>query len=211
LTVESFKARVRSMLDPVTRVLSRAGIHPSMLTLGGLVISAAAGLAYAKGYFPLGGGLVLLAGLCDMTDGSVARATGKISSFGAFLDSSVDRYSELFIYLGLGMYYFRNQRLEWIAVVLALSGSLLVSYTRARAEGLGEECRVGWVQRPERMAILILASLFGARATGWSLWLLAVLSHLTAAQRIRHVYLLMNKPDLGRDASRTMGCGAERL
>jgi CDP-diacylglycerol--glycerol-3-phosphate 3-phosphatidyltransferase len=171
------------------------GIHPSALTFLGLLFSLAAAGAYAKGYFPLGGILFLVAGLCDMTDGPVARATGKGSAFGAFLDSSIDRYSEILIYLGLGAYFVRAQQIEWVAVFLAFSGSLMVSYTRARAEGLGEECRVGWIQRPERLAILILASLLGVRVTGWSLWLLAALSHLTAAQRIRHVYHLMNKPE----------------
>jgi len=176
--------------------VARLGIHPTALTALGLGFSVAAGLAYAKGFFPAGGLLVLGAGLCDMTDGPVARATGKGSAFGAFLDSSVDRYSELLVYLGLGAYYVQEQRPEWVAVFLAFSGSLMVSYTRARAEGLGEECRVGWVQRPERLAILIVASLFGVRVTGWSLWLLAGLAHLTAAQRIRHVYLLTHKTNV---------------
>ncbi len=171
------------------------GIHPSALTFLGLIFSLGAAVAYAKGHFPLAGILFLLAGVCDMTDGPVARITGKSSPFGAFLDSSVDRYSEILVYLGLGAYYVRAQQVEWVAVFLAFSGSLMVSYTRARAEGLGQECHVGWVQRPERLAILILASLLGPRVAGWSLWLLAGLSHLTAAQRIRHVYLVMNKPE----------------
>jgi CDP-diacylglycerol--glycerol-3-phosphate 3-phosphatidyltransferase len=194
--VQAFKTRIRVWFEPATMVVARAGIHPSVLTVSGLAFSAAAGLAYAKGYFPVGGLLVLVAGLCDMTDGPVARATGRGSPFGAFLDSSVDRYSELLVYLGLGAYFVGAGRIEWVAVFLAFSGSLMVSYARARAEGLGEACTVGWVQRPERLAILIVASLIGVRVTGWSLWLLAGLTHLTAAQRIRHVYLLTHKTDL---------------
>jgi CDP-diacylglycerol--glycerol-3-phosphate 3-phosphatidyltransferase len=193
--VEAFKARMRALLDPATNAMARKGIHPSALTFLGLGFSVAAGVSYGNGYFPLGGILFLLAGLCDMTDGPVARAAGKGSPFGAFLDSSMDRYSELLVYLGLGTYYVQMHRIEWVAVFLAFSGSLMVSYTRARAEGLGQECRVGWVQRPERLAILIVASFLGIRVTGWSLWLLAVLTHLTAAQRIRHMYLVMNRPE----------------
>jgi len=194
--VEALKSRVRSWLEPATDAIARMGIHPTALTVIGLLFSIAAGAAYAKGYFPVGGLLLLLAGLCDMTDGAVARATGKGSPFGAFLDSTVDRYSELLVYLGLAAYYVQAHRVEWIAVFLAFSGSLMVSYTRARAEGLRHECRVGWIQRPERLAILIVASLLGVGVTGWSLWLLAVLSHATAVQRIHHVRLAMNRPDL---------------
>lgn len=194
--MEALKARIRSWLEPATLAIARMGIHPAALTILGLLFSVGAALAYARGHFPVGGALVLLAGLCDMTDGPVARATGKASPFGAFLDSSMDRYSEIVVYLGLGTYFFYLQRVEWVAVFLTLSGSLLVSYTRARAEGLGEECRVGWVQRPERLTILVVASFLGVRVTGWSLWLLAGLTHLTAAQRIRHVYLRMQRTDL---------------
>ncbi len=184
------------MLEPATDAVARMGIHPTALTILGLAFSAAAAGAYAKGYFPIGAVLLLLAGLCDMTDGPVARATGKGSAFGAFLDSTMDRYSELLVYLGLGAYYVHLQGATWMAVFLAFSGSLMVSYTRARAEGLGHDCRVGWIQRPERLAILIVASLMGVWVTGWSLWLLAVLSHVTALQRIHHVYVVMNRSDL---------------
>lgn len=201
MTVEALKARIRKLLDPLTLAVARMGIHPAALTMLGLAFSVVAGVAYAKGRFPLGGILLLLAGLCDMTDGPVARATGKGSSFGAFLDSSIDRYSELWVYLGLSAYFVQVQRIEWVAVFLAFSGSLMVSYTRARAEGLGEDCRVGWVQRPERLTLLIIASLLGVEVTGWILWVLAGLSHLTAAQRIRHVYLLTHKPDLTASGS----------
>lgn len=194
--MDAFKTRVRAWLDPATDAVARMGIHPTVLTVLGLAFSVAAGATYAKGHFPVGGILLLLAGLCDMTDGAVARATGKGSAFGAFLDSTVDRYSELLVYLGLGAYYVQVQSAQWMAVFLAFSGSMMVSYTRARAEGLRQECRVGWIQRPERLAILIVASLLGVQVAGWSLWLLAVLSHLTALQRIHHVHLVMNRPDL---------------
>jgi CDP-diacylglycerol--glycerol-3-phosphate 3-phosphatidyltransferase len=108
----------------------------------------------------------------------------------------MDRYSELLVYLGIAAYYVQAGRVEWIAVFLAFSGSMMVSYTRARAEGLGTDCRVGWVQRPERLAVLIVASLLGVWVTGWVLWALAVLTHLTSAQRIHHVYVVMNRPEL---------------
>ncbi len=179
-------------------------LTPNHITYGGLLISMLAGISFA--YFPLlGGVLTLLTGLLDTLDGSLARATGQSKKFGAFLDSVLDRYTELIIYLGIWFYFYRNnaQTPYSLLILLILFGSLMVSYTRARAEGLGERCLVGVFQRGERIILLGVAgilnpiiNLFGA-AFGivWAMDLalkgvlvvLAFGTNLTAMWRFLHV------------------------
>lgn len=138
----------------------------------------------------VGGILILVGGLLDMFDGIVARTNGKVTSFGAFLDSVLDRFSDGFVFLALAWYL--GSKGDHTGVFLSLGtmlGALLISYTRARAEGLGKECKTGLMERPERIILLILGTL-----TGWIvpiLWLMFFLTHLTVFQRIRHVYKSM--------------------
>jgi CDP-diacylglycerol--glycerol-3-phosphate 3-phosphatidyltransferase len=186
LSMQSIKERSRAGLDPLVAFLVHAGVAPAGLTIAGLVASLAAGVGFAAGRFGLGALLLLLAGLCDVLDGGVARAAGTSSTAGAYLDSTVDRYSELVVYLGLAVHY----RTSWtaLAVLLATAGAAQVSYARARAEGLGEDCRVGFFQRPERTTALLAGGVLGPHAMRWVLWGLAVVTNLTAIHRMNHVH-----------------------
>ncbi len=185
-------------LSPATRALIRARVHPNIITTIGFVVTVSAGLAFDQGWVRFAGFLVLLGGVFDIFDGKVARETGLASTFGSFYDSTLDRISEVVVFLGLLSLY-NDYRLEIgdvgmiYTVALALAGSLMVSYTRARAEGLGLDCKVGLMQRPERIVLIGLAALlFGTMWQGLVLKLvliaMAVLTNLTAVQRIVWVY-----------------------
>jgi CDP-diacylglycerol--glycerol-3-phosphate 3-phosphatidyltransferase len=192
MAAEGIKRRARELLGPVARFVADLGIPPSAITFAGLVLSVLSGWAIATGHFPRAGVLLILAGICDMIDGASARAGNRTSSRGAFLDSTVDRYSEIVVLLGALLYYLvrspRSPEILTAAVVfLAAGGSLMVSYTRARAEAVGTSCEVGWAERPERVVILIVGALLGRNVFRIALWALAILSHITALQRLRHV------------------------
>ena len=190
----------RQLMQPLEDAFVTAAIGPNAITYSQTALAAAAGLAFASGAMFLGGWLVIAAGTLDVLDGGVARRTEQSSPRGAFVDSVVDRYAELLTHAGLA-YYFRG---SWLALVvwLSLFGSLMVSYTRARAEGLGVDCQVGGAQRPERVVILgfgaflsdIVAHVWCAVSGTRSHWLLAltvvvmaVLANVTAVQRARWV------------------------
>ncbi|MBN1825614.1 MAG: CDP-alcohol phosphatidyltransferase family protein [Candidatus Eisenbacteria bacterium] len=178
------KEWVRSLLHPLVRLCGQLRIQPNALSVTGLVLAALSGLVIADGHPRFGAILFLMGGLFDMLDGSVARAAGTGSPFGAFLDSTLDRYAEIFVYLGLA-YWMRHDALFLLPFVV-ISGSLMVSYTRARVEGLGGACAVGLLERPERIVILFLGLLLGGWLLDLALLLLAVGSHYTAFQRMRH-------------------------
>jgi CDP-diacylglycerol---glycerol-3-phosphate 3-phosphatidyltransferase len=182
--------------------LVRFRLTPNHISMMGLVTSMLAGLAFV--FFPLAGGiLTLLTGLLDTLDGSLARAIGKTKKFGAFLDSVLDRYTELIIYLGIWTYFYRQDAKTpffSLLILLILFGSLMVSYTRARAEGLGERCLVGFFQRGERIILLGLAGMLNPfvnllASPGWAqdsvlvavLLILAIGTNLTALWRFLHV------------------------
>lgn len=181
----------RLVAEPLARLvrwLERTGISPNTITLIGFGLTVLTALVLAGGYFRIGALLLLVASLFDMIDGSLARATGQSSTFGAFLDSTLDRYSESVTFLALAVYYSRSvsNRTELVLVFVIIIGSLMVSYTRARAEGLNIECKGGMLQRPERIALLIIGLL-----TGWMLpvlWIMAILTNVSALQRIYEVY-----------------------
>lgn len=189
MLTEPFEARVRALTQRVVgRLLGRSGITPNMLTLIGLALTLVVTATLATGHLLWGGALVLLTSVFDMFDGALARATKRNSTFGAFLDSTMDRYSEALIFLGLLLYYQRvpATHYELSFVYLTIVGSLMVSYTRARAEALGVECKVGLLARPERVILLSLGLLIG-----WlhvTLAILALFTNLTAIQRIYHVW-----------------------
>ena len=186
------KAGARRFLRPAAQLIADLGIPPTTLTLAGLALSALAGWSLGSGHFPRAGILLALAGLCDMLDGAAARAGNRASRAGAFLDSTTDRYAEVAVFLGALHYYLARspggpETGTAIVVLLALAGSLLVSYVRARAEAIGVDCEVGLAERPERLVVLIVGLLLGPGVFRVFLWVLMALSHLTAFQRIRHV------------------------
>jgi CDP-diacylglycerol--glycerol-3-phosphate 3-phosphatidyltransferase len=205
---EASRERYRRLIDPLANLFARFHMHPNTLSLLGLVLSGLAALLYGTAHFFFAAWIVVGAGTCDVLDGELARITGKTSRFGAFFDSTLDRFSEIFLFLGLAWYFSGGHHalsvgngetgtaaspVTVLFIVLALGGSFMVSYTRARAEGLGIECKTGFMQRPERMVLLIISSLLASLpAVGvWimklSLFLMALLSMLTALQRVIHV------------------------
>jgi CDP-diacylglycerol---glycerol-3-phosphate 3-phosphatidyltransferase len=171
-----------AVIDPIVRVLVALHVTPVMLTTAGFLGNAAAAVFVARGELLVGGILVLAFSALDLLDGAVARATGKASRFGALYDSTLDRLSEAAVLLGVLWYYLDLGRTEEsLLAFVAVVGSLMVSYVRARAEGLGLALQDGLFTRSERVVVMGAALLFG-----WlrpALWLLAVLTTLTAAQR----------------------------
>jgi CDP-diacylglycerol--glycerol-3-phosphate 3-phosphatidyltransferase len=186
--------------------LARLGISPNMLTVIGLLLSFITAAVVAQGSLFVGGWLVLFAGVFDMFDGAMARVRNAATTFGAFLDSTLDRYSESIILLGL-LYYalshpglhdalwpIAHEQLWMIALIyMTVVGSLMVSYTKARAEGLGLECRTGMLARPERVIILALGLLSGTAICMWALVLLAVFSNVTAVERMISVWSMTHQ------------------
>ena len=186
------KSRAREFISPVARLVADFGIPPTAITFVGLLLSVLSGWGIATGHFLRAGLLLALAGLCDVIDGASARAGNRATVTGAFVDSTVDRYSEIAVLLGALFHYMARTKGApevgtALAVFAALAGSLMVSYTRARAEAVGRSCEVGLTERPERMVILIAGALFGEGTFRIAVWVLAVLANLTAIQRIRHV------------------------
>lgn len=182
------KQTVLAILRPLARVFIRLGLSPDLLTLCGLLMNLVATAAFAMAELRWGAAIMLAAGLCDILDGQVAREGRRETKFGALLDSTTDRYSEIFIYFGIGAYFIRHN--EWIAsgvLFFALCGSLMVSYVRARAEGLGEECKVGFMQRPERIIALALGGLVGHQGLVFVLVVLAVTTNYTVLERLTYI------------------------
>lgn len=189
MLTKPFEERVRAVTQKIAgRLLGRSGISPNMMTAIGLVLTLAVTATLASGHQVWGAALVLLTSAFDMLDGALARATNKKSAFGAFFDSTVDRYTEALILLGLLLYYQRlpTAGYEVMWIYLAIVGSLMVSYTRARAEALGFECKVGLLGRPERVILLSLGLLVGW--VSFALMTLAIFTNFTAAQRVFHVW-----------------------
>jgi phosphatidylglycerophosphate synthase len=195
----AFGRRFLAALSPLMRVFLLPGWHPNVFTTLGCLVWIAAGAAFFMGRLQLGGALVLLGGFVDTLDGYVARERGLVSAFGAFYDSVLDRVSEVAVFVGLMSLYSgtgpRTIGEPWMIYVigLALGGSLMVSYTRARAEALGVSCSVGIMQRAERILLLGGATLlFGSWQNGvvltWVLIAMAVLTNLTAFYRIHWVW-----------------------
>lgn len=179
----------RRALAPVAKGLVRLYVSPNHVTVAGLVAMAGSGVLLARGSFRGAGVALLVGGLCDMLDGAVARTSGKSSSFGAFFDSTSDRLAELLFFAGLLVYFTGVEPSVQYALLtfLAAGGSLLVSYTRARAEGLGIDCQVGMMERPERMVLLLIACFVGAIGVKVALWILTPLVFFTSLQRVLHV------------------------
>lgn len=180
------KERVRRAIQPLVSLLVRLHLTPNILTMTGVLLNALVGVVIAVGYAQLGGVLLIFTSAFDMLDGAVAKAQGKTTTFGAFLDSTMDRYSESAVLLGLlWLSVQKGLTADVMLVYIVIVGSLLVSYTRARAEGLGLDCRVGLLGRPERIAVLCLGLILNLVLV--ALVILAIFTHFTALQRIVHV------------------------
>jgi CDP-diacylglycerol--glycerol-3-phosphate 3-phosphatidyltransferase len=172
---------------PLANLFHRAGISPNVLSILGLVVAFATMVVLALGHHWVGGVLIILAGGFDALDGTLARVSGRTSTFGAFLDSVLDRVAEAAIYGGLLYFYVRSEAwLEPLMIYITVVGSFLVSYARARAEGLGLECKEGLLTRFERLVILVVALIIGQVSI--ALVLLAVLTNVTALQRALRVW-----------------------
>lgn len=180
------RAKLKGIINPIAGFFNRLGIHPNAMTIAGLIGTAIGSYFLAIGKIPLGGVIVLIAALFDAFDGSMARLRGEPSNFGGFVDSVSDRYSELFIFFGLLIYYLRlNDPTACILVFLAAAGSVMVSYVKARAEALGFEAKVGLLSRVERYLVLGPCLIFNYPKV--AMIILAVFTNITAIQRIWHV------------------------
>ncbi|MEX2145492.1 MAG: transglycosylase SLT domain-containing protein, partial [Candidatus Rokuibacteriota bacterium] len=188
-----YRDDMRAWSDPVGRALFRLHLRPNHLTVMGLAVSLLAAAAFIAGHTQSAGALLIAAGLFDLFDGSLARASGQVTAFGAFLDSVIDRYSDLVVLLGIVVFFARTPNARGALVAMAgLVGSVMVSYTKARAESIGIECNVGVMERPERMICLIAGALFGLMEP--ALWVLAILANITALQRILHTRRALRRP-----------------
>ncbi|HYL72431.1 MAG TPA: CDP-alcohol phosphatidyltransferase family protein [Candidatus Dormibacteraeota bacterium] len=184
-----FQAWVRAGARRLVPALQRAHLTPNALTVAGLLVCVAAAALIAAGYLTAGGVVLLVASLFDILDGALARVSGKTYRYGAFLDSTIDRYAEAFTYIALLWYFlFRvHHTLEPMLIIFALTGSLLVSYVRARAQSLGFDGDGGVLARPERVVITVIGLIVSPLLV-WALWILAVLTNVTAVQRIVQVW-----------------------
>ncbi|HEX9292181.1 MAG TPA: CDP-alcohol phosphatidyltransferase family protein [Gemmatimonadales bacterium] len=188
------------LLGPLARLLITSGVHPNTITTVGTLVVVGSGVAFGTGAVRLGGSLLLISGILDLLDGQVARLGGKITAFGAFYDSTLDRVGEAAVFAGL-IFYFSNGPLPadmkpraLAAGLVALVASLLVSYTRARAEALGVENKVGIAPRAERILLLGVPAVVLGAGPGrpgvvlfWIVAVLAFVSAITVIQRVAHV------------------------
>jgi CDP-diacylglycerol---glycerol-3-phosphate 3-phosphatidyltransferase len=182
----SFKDAVRQLLYPLVRLLSALRVRPDTLTVLGWTLSVGSAVLFGLGYARIAGVVMLLGGLFDALDGAVARESNRMSAFGAFLDSTLDRLSEAAIFVGIIFFYAAAGRpYEALLAGAAMTFSLLTSYARARAEGLGIECQVGLLERAGRVVILSVFAVLGLLTVG--LCLVAAGALVTTAQRIIHV------------------------
>ena len=188
-----FEAWVRRRAEALITALGRTPLTPNQVTVVGLALTIVASGLVAFGQLRWAGIVLILAATCDILDGALARSTNASYPYGAFLDSTLDRYSEGAVYLGLAAYFVRinSPFQEWLvlATLAALAGSFLVSYVRARAQSLGFVCKSGLFQRPERVVVTVIGLLLGGYVLYAVVFLLAIVTNITALQRIREVWL----------------------
>ncbi|HKP84845.1 MAG TPA: CDP-alcohol phosphatidyltransferase family protein [Blastocatellia bacterium] len=203
---EAIGAGGKRIISAIVRGLARSRINPNVLTFMGLLMNIGCGVLYGYGMFFTAGLLMILANIFDMFDGQVARLRGRVTRFGAFFDSVIDRYSDVIVFVGIMTFYARpTEKHSTLLVALtgiALVGSVMVSYSRARAESLDIACKVGFLERPERVVLLIIGSLTEVGPPNMFLhkmpqvlWVLAILSHWTVVHRIYHTWRELREPD----------------
>ncbi len=175
------------LLERIVRGLSATGVNPNFLTLLGLVVNLLAAVLVALGRFGWAAAAIFLSGFLDMADGQVARRVGRVTAFGAFFDSTIDRYSDMMIYMGLVVYYSVVGRFFYVVLAaVAMASSFMVSYSRARAESLIPTCKVGFMERPERLVLLIIGG--ACNRMGPVLWVIATISTITVIHRIVYTW-----------------------
>ncbi|MCP5118667.1 MAG: CDP-alcohol phosphatidyltransferase family protein [bacterium] len=171
----------------IVRGLALSKIHPNVLTFIGLLINIAAAYLLARGQFRTGGFVILAAAIFDLVDGRVARTTNQVTRFGGFFDSVMDRYSDLALLMGLLVYYASiNRPLYIVLTAIVMTASVLISYSRARSENVIPRCKVGFMERPERIVLLIIGALFNRMAP--VLWVIAIFGNLTIIHRIIYTW-----------------------
>ncbi len=175
------------LLQHVVTGLTATGLTPNMFTYLGLIVNSAAAALFAMGLFRQAAGVLFLAGFLDMADGQVARRAGQVTAFGGFLDSTLDRYSDLALYMGLVVYYTLIGRTFYMVLAaVAMASSFMVSYSRARAESLIPSCKVGFMERPERLVLLIIGGASMRMAP--VLWVIATISTITVIHRVVYTW-----------------------
>jgi CDP-diacylglycerol---glycerol-3-phosphate 3-phosphatidyltransferase len=190
------------LLHRVVSVLAATGLTPNMFTFLGLAVNSWAAAEFAMGNFRAAAAILFLAGFLDMADGQVARRVGRVTAFGAFLDSTLDRYSDLALYMGLVVHYTLIGRPFYLALAaVAMASSFMVSYSRARAESLIPLCKVGFMERPERLVLLIMGGAFNRMAQ--VLWVIAAISTLTVIHRVVYTWQELRAGRSLPDASAT--------
>jgi CDP-diacylglycerol--glycerol-3-phosphate 3-phosphatidyltransferase len=176
-----------AILKSIVRVLSLLRIHPNALTFIGLLINIYGAVLLAAGRFRAAGFVIIGAGIFDMVDGRVARETNQVTRFGAFFDSVIDRYSDLALLMGLLVYYANINRNFYVVLTgVVMTASVMISYTRSRSENVIPSCKVGFLERPERVVLLIIGALFDRMAP--VLWIIAVLGNITVIHRMIHTW-----------------------
>ena len=181
---------------PIARAVGRLGVHPNTLTVIGMLLQVGVAVVFGLGYIKLGGWLLLIVAPIDALDGALARALGKQSRFGAFLDSTLDRIADAVLILGLTTHYLSQEMYVLVTLLLiSLVAAMMVSYIRARAEALGFSCKVGVLTRMERILLIAVLSVLGLPFP--MAWALAALSVFTVVQRILHIYAISKQEEQG--------------
>lgn len=192
MLAQVFKARFDPFFFKAAKVLRLSSLSPNMLTLLGVIANLAAAFLIAYGKWRWAGFLVLIGGMFDVLDGAVARIKGKTSSFGAFFDSVMDRFSDFLLFIAFVFYYATKSDIgKMLLSLFSMMGSIMVPFCRARAEVFIPSCKVGWLERPERI-LLIAIALF----SGWAvpiLWIILIFSFFTIFQRIRYTYQMLSE------------------
>jgi len=193
----------------IVRGLALSKINPNVLTFLGLVINMVAATFLAFGHFRTAGFVIIFAGLFDMVDGRVARATNQVTRFGGFFDSVLDRYSDIALLVGLLVYYGTINRSSYVVLTaIVMAASVMISYTRSRAENIVPTCKVGFLERPERVVLLILGALFDRMAP--VLWVIAVLGNLTVIHRMIFTYQEAKRLEDAQLRSRAVAASSTR-
>jgi CDP-diacylglycerol---glycerol-3-phosphate 3-phosphatidyltransferase len=175
------------LLQHVVTGLAATGLTPNVFTYLGLIVNSAAAALFAMGLFRHAAAVLFLAGFLDMADGQVARRVGQVTAFGGFLDSTLDRYSDLALYMGLVVYYTLVGRTFYMVLAaVAMASSFMVSYSRARAESLIPSCKVGFMERPERLVLLIIGG--ACKRMAPVLWVIATISTITVIHRVVYTW-----------------------
>ncbi len=187
-------------LRAIIRASVALGIHPNTLTLIGVLVNVGAAVELGRDHFVIAGVIMIVANIFDFIDGKVAHITGKVTEFGAFWDSTLDRFSDIALFLGLIYLYAHLRRTDYVMVAsLAMMFSIMTSYARARAESLIQKCKVGFMERPERIVLFMIGAFTDRMAA--VLWVILVLSIFTVADRIYYTYLVLNKKPIPRGSN----------